>query len=335
MLKADELQDRLNNQQIHRLATPMATDICICWTLDCEATQHSIADVELGRRSVRGFVDMVLEANMKATLFVLPSDARAYPQLLRPLIEEGVEIGLHFHPEEEGYSDHCGAHSAENQRLMYRDAIRQFADALGFEPTTFRTGSCSANDATFSVTAELGFTSCSHSMPGRNMPALRSNWVGAPAHVHFAHPANRLLEGGLDLVEVPVTTDPDSMLWSGGHPQDLRVELFDAKNQRYLIDKVITREKKRPQLVKAIVALSHNIFEYSNPNDFRRQTLQQMLADCWALADKHEVVLRPATIGEIAMNYRSESRLASAIDRNSKSPQDAARSNHLLKTVTK
>ena len=49
------------------------------------------------------------------------------------------------------------------------------------------------------------------------------------------------------------TTDPDSMLWSGRHPQDLRVELFDAKNQRYMIDKMIGREKAQSHAVRAIV----------------------------------------------------------------------------------
>jgi hypothetical protein len=123
--------------------------------------------------------------------------------------------------------------------------------------------------------------------------------------VHYANPANRLLEGGLDLVEAPITTDPSSMLWSGEHPQDLRVELFDAKNQRYLIDKVLAREKQRPQTVKAIVALTHNVFEYGDPADFRRQTMQQMICDFAELADQHDVNLIPATISQIAAAYRA------------------------------
>jgi hypothetical protein len=188
---------------------------------------------------------------------------------------------------------------------MYGAAIRKFADALGVVPRAFRTGHCSANDATFPATAELGFRCCSHSMPGRNMKQLRSNWVGAPDHVHFAHPANRLLEGGLDLVEAPITTDPSSMLWSGQHAQDLRVELFDAKNQRYLIDKAIAREKARPQPVPALVALTHNIFEYDDPADFRRQTMEQMIRDFSELADRHEVRLQPATISQVAEAYRA------------------------------
>ena len=184
------------------------------------------------------------------------------------LAGEGFEIGLHYHPQVAGYDDFCGAYTADQQRKMYGEAIKVFSDAVGFAPKTFRTGSGSANDATFPVTAELGFESCSMSFPGRNMTNLKSNWVDAPQHVHYVSPANRLLEGGLDLVEVPITTDPDSMMWSGRHPQDLRVELFDAKNQRYMIDKMLGREKQRAQPVKAIVTLTHNIFKYNDPHDF-------------------------------------------------------------------
>ena len=129
--------------------------------------------------------------------------------------------------------------------------------------------------------------------------------MGGPQHVHYANPANRLLEGGLDLVEVPVTTDPDSMLWSGGHPQDLRVELFDGKNQRYMIDKMLAREKARPQPVKAIVALTHNTFEYDDPANFRRQTMEKMISDFAELANRHDVNLIPATISQIAAAYRT------------------------------
>jgi peptidoglycan/xylan/chitin deacetylase (PgdA/CDA1 family) len=283
----------------------MKTDVYLCWTIDCEATQKAIHDAPLGMRSIRGFAEVLTRAGLQATLYVLPGDAAAYGGLLRELDKSRFEVGLHCHPHEEGYHDHCGAYTAEQQHRMYSDGMKKFADAIGWEPKTIRNGSCSANDATFPVTAELGFESCSHSMPGRNMVDLRSQWVSAPPHVHYAHPANRLLEGGLDLVEVPITTDPETMLWSGRHPQDLRVELFDAKNQRYMIDKMLVREKSRPHAVRAIVTITHNVFAYDDPADFRRQTLLHMIDDFAVLAEKHDVNLIPATIGRIAAAYRA------------------------------
>lgn len=282
----------------------MKTDVHVCWTIDCETVLRSGGDSQAGSRSIRGFAQLIADAKLKATLFVLPSDAAAYPDLLRQCDAEGFEVGLHSHPQEEGHDDFCGAYTAGQQRQIYAQAIKKFTDAVGFFPKSFRTGSFSATDATFPLTAELGFRCCSHSCPGRNMTDLKANWAGAPAHVHYAHPANRLLEDGLDLVEVPLTTDPDSMLWSGKHPQDLRVELFDARGQRFMIDKVLAREKARPQPVKAIVALTHNVFAYDDPGDFRRQTLQQMIVDFAELAEVHNVNLVPATIGQIADSYR-------------------------------
>jgi peptidoglycan/xylan/chitin deacetylase (PgdA/CDA1 family) len=312
-------------------AVTTAADVHLVWTIDCESTQSSIDDVCLGDRSVAGFCEVIREADMTATLFVLPEEARQLSRRFRELHSAGFEVGLHYHPHEDGHGDHCGAFGAEQQRRMYSGAIDRFAQALGFRPTTFRTGSFSANDSTFPVTESLGFESCSHSCPGRNMTALRSNWVGAPHAVHYAHHANRLLAadppagGTRGLVEVPMTTDPDSMIWSGTHPQDLRVELFDAKNQRFMIEKMLRRERARLLNsgggaggggggVAAIVALTHNVFDYSDPADFRTQTMRQMIADMRHLAGRLEVNLAAATIGGTADAFRASAAAGRAAD---------------------
>jgi hypothetical protein len=282
----------------------MKTDVYLCWSMDCEATQKAINDAQLGVRAIRGFTDILVQTGLQATLYLLPGDAAAYGGQLHDLDKDRFEIGMHYHPQEEGYDTFAGAYSAQQQHRMYDDGMKKFADAVGYLPKTVRNGSCSANDMTFPVTAELGFESCSHSLPGRDMTNLAASWVGAPPYVHYAHPANRLLEGGLDLVEVPITSDPDSMLWSGHHPQDLRVELFDAKNHRYMIDKMLGREKARQHPVRVLMLVTHSIFEFGDPNNFRRQTMLQMIEDCAVLAEKHEVNLIPATIGRIAAAYR-------------------------------
>jgi hypothetical protein len=72
-----------------------------------------------------------------------------------------------------------------------------------------------------------------------------------------------------------------------------------------LIDKMIAREKGRTQQIKSLVALSHNVFDFSDANDFRRQTLDQMLAACAELADRHEVNLRGATLSQLAERFRA------------------------------
>ena len=73
------------------------TIIYISWTIDCEASQKSVNDIGLGKRATRGFAELISAAKLKATLFVIPSDAVAYPSLLGELADEGFEIGLHYH----------------------------------------------------------------------------------------------------------------------------------------------------------------------------------------------------------------------------------------------
>jgi hypothetical protein len=105
-----------------------------------------------------------------------------------------------------------------------------------------------------------------------------------------------------------MTTDPDSMIWSGTHPQDLRVELFDAKNQRFMIEKMLRRERERATAssdgVASLVVLTHNVFDFSDPADFRTQTMRQMIGDMRELSQRLSIDLVPATIGKTADVFR-------------------------------
>ncbi len=105
----------------------MNTDVYICWTIDCEATQKAVDDVHLGVRAIQGFAELVTAAELRATFFTLPGDAVAYPSLLRELDTERFELALHYHPQEEGHEDFCGGYSADAQRAMYGEAIKKLA----------------------------------------------------------------------------------------------------------------------------------------------------------------------------------------------------------------
>ena len=58
---------------------------------------------------------------------------------------------------------------------------------------------------------------------------------------HYPHRHNRSLVGDVDFVDVPGTCDPNHGC-GGGAPQDLRVELVDAKNHWYTIHKAVKRQ---------------------------------------------------------------------------------------------
>ena len=123
---------------------------------------------------------------------------------------------------------------------------------------------------------------------------------------HYAHRYNRCLTGDVDFVDVPVTIDPDSRMWGGTHPQDLRVELADSKNHYYSIDKAIKRQLAAGNEVpvKYLKILTHNIFDYSEERDFRRETLLGMLDAARRICEGCGVELVAATNARIAAAHR-------------------------------
>lgn len=254
---------------------------------DCEATQPAVNDPSLGERATRGLAE-VLEGERGSTLltapstsrgwrgtfFVIPTDVEAHASLYRELVERGHEVGLHLHPAAQGYAEFLGIYGPETQEKVILEAADRFAAAMGFRPRGFCMGYGSANDYTYPILVKLGFTHGMCSVPGRILPECASVWAGAPLFMHYAHAYNRVLIGDLDFVEAPNTVDWESRMWGGKHPQDLRVELVDAKNHFYTIEKAFRRQVEEEAPVKLIHAATHNIFEYGDPKDFRRQTLE-------------------------------------------------------------
>ena len=121
--------------------------------------------------------------------------------------------------------------------------------------------------------------------------------------MHYANAHNRILPGTLDFVEIPVTVDWESRMWGGKHPQDLRIELVDAKNHYYTIEKSLQRQIAEQVPVKLIHARTHNLFEYGTPGNFRRETLEGVVihAKCITAACGYQIVGMP--LREVAQLY--------------------------------
>jgi hypothetical protein len=132
------------------------------------------------------------------------------------------------------------------------------------------------------------------SVPGRILPECAAVWAGAPLFMHYAHPYNRVLSGDLDFIEIPNTIDWESRMWGGKHPQDLRVELVDAKNHFYTKEKSLRRQIDDKVPVRLIHCATHNTFEYGNPKDFRRETLLGIITHFKNIA--RDKGLEPASI---------------------------------------
>jgi hypothetical protein len=283
------------------------TQIFFTVRIDCEATQRSVNNPGLGARAVRGLGEVLGQAGLRGSFFVIPSEAQAYPALLGELVQQGHEIGLHLHPAELGFEEFLGVYGPDTQQQMIGQASEIFADSLGYAPTSFVPGYHSANDHTFPVLAELGFTHGSVSLPTRDLPNLACVWGHSPVEVFYAHRYQRCLPGDLDFVDVPPTIDAESRMWGGAHPLDLRVELVDAKNHWYTLHKNVQRLQaagaKLP--VKHLMATTHNIFDFSDPRDFRRETLVGMIQAARDICEQAGAQFVPATVGEIAARYRA------------------------------
>lgn len=279
---------------------------------DCEATQHAINDAALGERSARGLAEIAVAEGLRTALLVIPTDLEASPAFYRELDREGHEIGLHVHPADQGYEEFLGVYGPDDQRRIVGEAADRFSQVMGRRPASVCIGYGSANDHTYPVFVELGFRHGHISIPSRVLPECASVWAGAPLDMHYAHPHNRLLPGWLDFVEVPQTLDPESRMWGGRHPQDLRVELVDAKNHWYTIAKAVDRQVRENTPVMYIHIVTHNIFEFGKEGDFRRETVRKMIGHAKKIVADRGGAVRGATLADCAREFRDRCPLEKA-----------------------
>jgi hypothetical protein len=274
------------------------------FVVDCESTQHSLRNAALGERASRGLGDLLTEFGLKGTFFVIPTDLEAHARLYRSLEGAGHEIGVHLHPADLGYEEFCGIYGPQEQRRIIGEATERFTQTMGRPPQSFCMGYASCNDHTFPALVELGYRHGTCSIPTRVLPECVSVWAGAPLDMHYVHRYNRLLPGDLDFVNIPNTVDPESRMWGGKHPQDLRVELVDAKHHWYTIEKAVKRQIRDGTPVPYLQMMTHNIFDYSDPQDFRRQTAIGIIRAAREVAQAHGLEITPATTADLAASYR-------------------------------
>ncbi|MFH1737478.1 MAG: polysaccharide deacetylase family protein [bacterium] len=274
--------------------------------IDCEATQHSIRDPGLGERAIRGLAEILAETGTKATFVVIPTDIRVHASIYKDLESQGHEIGLHLHPADQGYDEFLGVYGFEEQVKILTEGMDVFAQEMGRKPEAFTPGYASANDLTFPALESVGLRHGLVSIPTRNLPQCACVWGNSPLDAHYPHRYNRCLVGDVDFVDVPVTIDPESRMWGGAHPQDLRVELVDAKNHYYTIEKAVRRQISEGEKVpvKYIKAITHNTFDYSDPTNFRRETLLGIIAATKQLCNRNECDFISATTADIAKEHR-------------------------------
>jgi len=274
-------------------------------SVDCEACQESIKDKALGERESGALVEILTKADVPATLFVLAADLEASAGLYRQAFKAGCEIGLHLHPSDIGYGEFLGIYGPEEQTKIISNAADRFAQVMGFRPRSICPGYHSANDYTYPVLVEHGFEHGRVSSPMRNLPECASAWPSSPLDAHYAHAYNRILKGTLNFVDLPHTIDPDSLIWGGRIPLELRVEMVDAKDHWYTINKAVERQLSQGVALPYISIVTHNLFDYSEANGFRRKTLEKMLVHAKKIIESNGCLCKGATFEEVAKVFRN------------------------------
>jgi hypothetical protein len=289
-------------QDLH--PTPDNLPLLFNLQIDCETTQNAIQNSALGERAILGLGDILENTGTKGSFLVIPGDLEAHANIYKELEKAGHEIGLHYHPWEEGRSEFLGSESPEVQREVLSEGIDRFEQVMQRRPLAFCPGYGSANDFTAGILEELGFRHGLLSIPTRDLPQCACVWGSSPLDPHYPHRYNKSMVGNVDFVDIPPTIDPASRMWGGAHPQDLRVELVDAKNHYYTVQKSIRRQIDANTPLIQIHALTHNIFEYSDLKNFRRETYVGIVDAVREISRQENRTFQAVTLAEIAIAYR-------------------------------
>jgi polysaccharide deacetylase family protein (PEP-CTERM system associated) len=127
--------------------------------------------------STHRLLDVLDEAGVRATFFVLGNVAEAYPELVREVVRRGHEVGSHSHSHELIFNLEPAAFRADVERSLagLQDLTGQ--PVLGFRAPEFSVGNL--RHWCFEILAELGFRYDSSVFP---LPHARYGIPEAPRH---------------------------------------------------------------------------------------------------------------------------------------------------------
>ena len=286
----------------------------VCMTMDveraCEACGRGGPPTwEFAERSVWSYCGLLAEHGFPATLFVVPDTATEQGRMLLDVAREtGAELGMHIHPQlwRDHYKhpeacDYLGGYPAEAQYQMLSEALEQVSEGIGMKPRAFRPGNCSANDDTFGVLVELGFTHGSVSQPGRAVSRVKAVWQDACPDVHRAHRAFRMVPGDLDFIEVPITSDRKRTdHWTG--VGDVRFERTTPKSLTQAVRQEVFRQVEQKTSLKHVCLFTHNTFNYWSAEDSeegKRGVVEATIPGLREIADEFGLEVKGATIAQV------------------------------------
>ena len=275
-------------------------------TMDCETARSDLTpyairmsgsgpvDYRESGRSIRAYVETAASNGFPVTLFAHPEVASENTELLLELREQGACLGLHLHPYKfrgGKYKYDLGAYSAGEQSGIVSEAMQVWESALGSPPRYFRAGFFSANDETFRVLNELGFSGGSLSNPGRVLPGHHSVWAGAEPYPHRADLKCRLTRGTSEFVNVPVSGAFGRPV-ERGHAGERGYEWPYVPHKyphREVIRDVLHRFSIESPRFGTIVTDTHNDQDYSDLEHPARRNLELILRSVRDLSEQMEM----------------------------------------------
>lgn len=260
----------------------------------------------MSARAIDGFCTRLLRAGYPTTLFVTEQCASEHEPLLGELASCGVEVGLLVDPASmpSCRGRYLGHFRRDEQRAVLERAGGGFQDALGRRPLSLRSAMFSANDETYALLLELGFQQCSLSSPGRRVPKHSALWSGAPTDPHYVDATDRLRQGALPLLEVPLTTDATQQ--RGGIAPELAVENGTLEKwHRPLIEGQLRRMEEQRVAFRALCFASRNVFDYQG-KDHPGGTLDALANYLDELGERYDIV--PATLAGTHARFREYAR---------------------------
>ena len=257
---------------------------------------------EQSERAIRGFADALSRHDLVATLFITPETAAVHKPLFIELEQRGFELGMHLHPQsfrDNTCTEHLGGYSYDQQVEILSQAQDDWAQSFGRRSASFRPGHFSANDATFRALYDCAFRQGSVSPPDREIPQLRSVWRGADPDAHHAHPSFRLIAGDLDFYEVPMTVDAARRMFDGGSALEFRIEWGTADELLSVVAKRVDDLVERDVAMKTLVSITHNMFEFEDPEDEHRQSLDGVTERLREVVGPSGLKLVAATLAQV------------------------------------
>ena len=287
----------------------MRRPLYVAFTMDCEriaaeSPPGGPETWELSERSIRSYCRSLLDRGIPPTLFLVPECAERHAGMLRELAAEGIDLGMHLHPQsfrDHRYDRYLGQYEEAEQRAMLIEARDRLAEAIGRQPTSFRSGNLSANEHTFPLVTELGFRQGSVSLPGRVSHEFAALWNGADPFPHWASAEDRLRAGRLPFFEVPITTNP-YCTQPGGAPYELRIE-FGPFDDWHLptIDAALEKMETEAHPFAALCIFTHNFIDYADADDPRSATLAALISHVGRLRTRYDVV--PVTLRAMRAHF--------------------------------